>query len=211
MTEQQKFVSPLRFACVCFSNVNRSMAAHKILAKKNFNVSSYGTSNYVSIPGPLRANKYDFGTTYNEIVASLKEQDGNAVDGFYKTHGLIEMIERDAQIKDKPERFASTFESSTQKFFDVIFTYQKNLVFDEVINDFHNHGNVHFELCHVVNIETKDDNRNALTSANCTLRLAQSFAESVSQGKDIEEEIEGILTKFIEEDNFKLSYHCVAY
>lgn len=209
MEEQKDFVSPLRFACVCASNVNRSMAAHKILAKKNYNVSSYGTNSQISIPGPEKPNTYDFGTTYKEIVASLKEQERD--DEFYKSHGLIEMIERDCQIKEKPERFTSTFESNSQKFFDIIFTYQKKPVLEKVINDFHTHGNVHFELCHVINIETKDDNQNALISAGCTLRLAQRFTEALNQGKDITEEVEGILSRYIEEENFQLSYHCVSY
>lgn len=210
MTEQ-KYISPLRFACVCASNVNRSMAAHKTLAKKNYNVSSYGTNSQVSIPSPNeKPNTYDFGTTYSEIVAALKEQD-SATNGFYSSRGLIEMIERDSKIKEKPERFASTFESNSQKFFDIIFTYQRKWVFDKVIIDFHTHGNVHFDICHVINIETKDDNQNALTSAGCTLTLAQHFTEAVMNGKDITEEVESILNKVIEEEGFQLSYHCVTY
>ncbi|OHT00930.1 RNA polymerase II subunit A C-terminal domain phosphatase SSU72 [Tritrichomonas foetus] len=211
MTETKEYKSPIRFACVCASNVNRSMAAHKILAKKGYNVSSYGTNSQVSIPGPEKPNYYDFGTTYKEIVASLKEQEAKSDTNFYQTHGLIEMIERDCGIKEKPEKFTSIFESTTLKYFDIIFTYQKRIVMEKVINDFHMHGNVSFELCHVINIETKDDNQNALESANYTLRLAQKLTEVVMQKKDLTEEIEGIIQQLCAEENFPLSYHAVAY
>ncbi|KAK8887261.1 RNA polymerase II subunit A C-terminal domain phosphatase [Tritrichomonas musculus] len=210
MSEQKEFVSPLRFACVCLSNVNRSMAGHKVLAKNNYNVCSYATNSQISILGPTKNNLYDFGTTYKEIIANLKEQ-GTAAVEFYESQEIIKMVERDCKLKEKPERFASTFELNTQKFFDIIFTYQKRYVMEKVIAEFHANGNVNFELCHVINIETKDKYETALASSHCTLLLAQRFTEVVNQGKDITEEVERILNPLIESEGLPLSYHCVAY
>ncbi len=53
----------LKVAVVCSSNMNRSMEAHAVLAKKMFCVSSFGTGNKIKIPGPSRKepNTYDFG------------------------------------------------------------------------------------------------------------------------------------------------------
>ena len=50
-------------AVVCSSNMNRSMEAHSVLAKKNFLVSSYGTGNQIKIPGKSKyePNIYPFG------------------------------------------------------------------------------------------------------------------------------------------------------
>ena len=210
MTDKKTFRSPLRFACVCASNVNRSMEGHRALSSNGFNVCSYGTNSQITMPGPDgKAIMYDFGTTYNEIAANMKELVAGIVDNQYEQ--FIEMIEKDAKVKEKPERFTSTFESNSRKTFDVIFTYQKTPVMEKVIQDFLSHGNMNFELCHVINIETKDDRKNALTSANHTLRLAERISEVVAQEKDLTEELENILQVFIERDKLQLSCHVVAY
>lgn len=64
-----KLSPELKFAVVCKHNMNRSMEAHRVLAKKNFNVLSYGTGNKVKLPG-ASADKpiiYGFECTYDEI------------------------------------------------------------------------------------------------------------------------------------------------
>ena len=57
------------FAVVCSSNMNRSMEAHRILAKKQFNVKSYGTGTQVKLPGPSqdRPNIYGFDWSYDAM------------------------------------------------------------------------------------------------------------------------------------------------
>ena len=61
----------LKVAVVCSSNMNRSMEAHSVLAKKNFSVSSYGTGNQIKIPGKSKhePNIYPFGKEKNNFTS----------------------------------------------------------------------------------------------------------------------------------------------
>eukprot|EP00243_Klebsormidium_subtile_P005719 TRINITY_DN2333_c0_g1_i2.p1 TRINITY_DN2333_c0_g1~~TRINITY_DN2333_c0_g1_i2.p1 ORF type:complete len:163 (-),score=13.42 TRINITY_DN2333_c0_g1_i2:194-682(-) len=62
-----------RFAMVCASNQNRSMAAHALLQKSGLSVNSYGTGSQVKLPGPSQKepNVYSFGTTYQKMHDEL--------------------------------------------------------------------------------------------------------------------------------------------
>jgi RNA polymerase II subunit A C-terminal domain phosphatase SSU72 len=193
-------MAQLHFACVCASNVNRSMAAHQTLMRNNFDVASYGTNSHISLPGPRERgnNIFDFGTTYLEILANLEEQN----HPLYTSLGVIEMIQRDKTIKEKPERFSSTFDQ--KKYFEVIFTYERAIL-EKVVADFQANGNVTFQLCHIINIETLDDSAHALASAGTTLMLAKEL----SALPNITERIEGLLQAV--DKKGELSYHIVSY
>jgi RNA polymerase II subunit A C-terminal domain phosphatase SSU72 len=192
--------SRLTFACVCASNVNRSMAAHQTLMRNNFQVSSYGTNSSISLPGPRdRGNNFfDFGTTYAEIVSRLEEQN----HPFYTERGLIEMIQRDQTVKEKPEQFSTIFDQ--KKYFDVIFTYER-MILDKVVASFQTNGNVIFQLCHIINIETPDDNSHAISSAGTTLTLARE----ISALPNVTEGIENCLQSC--DKLGELAYHIVSY
>jgi RNA polymerase II subunit A C-terminal domain phosphatase SSU72 len=152
------------------------------------------------LPGPreLGNNIFDFGTTYAEIVSNLEEQN----HPFYTERGLIEMIQRDQTIKEKPERFSSIFDQ--KKFFDVIFTYERPIL-DKVVAEFHTNGNVTFQLCHVINIETPDDTQHAISSAGTTLTLAKD----ISGLPHVTEGIENLLQAF--DKKGEIAYHIVSY
>lgn len=71
------FVSNLKIAVICSSNMNRSMEAHAFLSKKGFDVKSFGTGDKVKIPGSAadRPNVYEFGTSYEEMHNDLMQKD----------------------------------------------------------------------------------------------------------------------------------------
>lgn len=78
-------LNDLRIAVICSCNMNRSMEAHAFLAKKGFQVKSYGTGDKIKIPGsaPDKPNVYDFGITYDEIYHDLLTKDKTLYPFFY--------------------------------------------------------------------------------------------------------------------------------
>lgn len=198
-----------KFACVCASNVNRSMAAHNRLMMNNFDVRSYGTNRSVVMPGPpsLGNNLFEFGSTYKEILAHLQSQRDEWVDEeLYQQ--CIGMIERDAGIKERPERFRSSFDRN--EYFDVVFTYTAD-VMQKVLEEFHENGNRKFKICHVINIETPDNDSSAREGAGVTLELAKELSRY--QGHELTEHIERVLNNMISSRQYRLgiTFHCVSY
>jgi len=194
----------MRFACVCASNVNRSMEGHRVLKRNNYNVSSYGTNELIKIPGPNNSPmSYDFGTTYQEILDDMDKKSRE----FYESEGLMDMMRKNSEVKPKAEKFDSTFNSATRAYFDVIFTYKRDPIMDKVLTEFHEHGNKEYRLCHIINIETEDTISNALTSGTYTLKLAQR----ISDCKNITEQIEQIVDDFNNNMNNVLTLHIVSY
>lgn len=56
-------MAKLKMAVICSSNMNRSMEAHSVFAKRDFQVSSYGTGDKVKIPG-----KHPRGIFFSKIM-----------------------------------------------------------------------------------------------------------------------------------------------
>lgn len=120
------------------------MEAHSYLAKKNFNVKSYGTGDKVKLPGTSqdRPNVYEFGTSYDEIHNDLLNKDKQ----FYTQNGLLHLLDRNRRIKFAPERFQSNFEKSN---FDVIVTCEER-VYDQVVEFLENRVPMHNQPVHVI-------------------------------------------------------------
>ena len=192
------------FACVCASNVNRSMEGHRILKDNGFKVSSYGANDFIRMPGSHSPHTYDYGSTYSEILGQLKQERDVA---FYEEAGLIDMLEKDAATKPKPEKWAATFNPASRVYFDIVITYQES-VLSKVLTEFQENGNQKMKLCFVVNIETPDTRADAIKSASHTLEIAQMLSGS----DDLIEEIEDLIETFNRNHNHNIaSFHIVSY
>jgi RNA polymerase II subunit A C-terminal domain phosphatase SSU72 len=56
----------------------------------------------VKLPGPAadRPNVYEFGTTYEDILADLVRKDRT----MYTQNGILHMLDRNKRIKQRPQR-----------------------------------------------------------------------------------------------------------
>ena len=171
----------LRIAVCCSSNMNRSMEAHAWLQKKGFNVLSFGTGDKIRLPGPSinQPNVYEFGTSYEEIYQDLSMKDKS----MYRQNGILHMLDRNRMIKPGPERF-----QNSQECFNVIVTAEEQ-VFNQVLEHFELNGNKCNELVHVININIRDNEEEAIIGAFLSHELAQSLTIS----SDIDNKIDGLL------------------
>ena len=114
--------SQFRYATICSSNMNRSMEAHYFLQKTGFHVRSFGTGTTVRLPGPTpeTPNVYPFATvTYKEMYDQLASQN----EQLYSDNGVLDMLERNLNLKAHPERFQEL--SSLP--FDVVITCEEKV------------------------------------------------------------------------------------
>eukprot|EP00035_Acanthoeca_spectabilis_P023387 m.449102 g.449102 ORF g.449102 m.449102 type:complete len:227 (-) comp19770_c0_seq1:1844-2524(-) len=189
----------LRLAVVCSSNQNRSMEAHRFLARKGFQVESFGSGQHVKIPGPTadQPNVYEFGKqTYEDIYQDLVAKDKEK----YAANGMLDMVDRNRKIKRAPERF-----QDTDKKFDVIVCCEAR-VFDQVTQGLEEREQETFEPVHVCNLEIKDNHESATLGA---LHIV-SLCEMLEEVEDLENDIDEVLQSF-EEKNKEPVLHSVAF
>ena len=92
------------------------MEAHRVFADKGLDVLSFGVGNKVRLPAPSGAQlNFDFEQSYSAIREEVLKT-GNI--SYYREKGIFEMLNRNIDIKDHPERFQD-FENVGQ--FNVIF------------------------------------------------------------------------------------------
>lgn len=160
------------------------MEAHALLQQHGFRVRSYGAGSKIRIPGESewKPNIYDFGTTYASILADLIRKN----QARYSKNGMISMVERDAKVKERPERW-----QDEKAQFDLVIAYEQR-VFDIVVADLSSRGGVDLRPVHVVNIGTTDTHAEAKTGAALTHDLVQMLYDS----PDWESEISSIIDRF---------------
>jgi len=189
----------LRIAVVCSSNQNRSMEAHRFLAKEGFTVQSFGSGQHVKIPGESidKPNKWEFGKdTYDEMFKQLE----SANKDLYQKNGMLTMLERNRNIKLKPERF-----QDCKNEFDIIVTCEGR-VYDQVLQDLEEREQQSCEPVHVCNVEIKDNHMEAVTGA---LKIVE-LCEQLEKVEDLENDIEEALEKF-DKKNKQEVLHSVSY
>lgn len=193
------FVSPLSIAVVCSSNQNRSMEAHNLLKKRGYKVQSFGTGNKVKLPGPTidAPNIYSFDTSYAEQFRDLKRKD----QSFYTQNGLLNMLDRNKRIKEKPEKFQENKDE-----FDLVITCQER-VFDQVLEDLTERGGSMCKMTHVINVEIKDNHDDATLGAF----LIHELVKEICSSGDHEAEMESILSSLEKKKHKRFLYSPAFY
>jgi RNA polymerase II subunit A C-terminal domain phosphatase SSU72 len=191
-------------ALVCQSNMNRSMAAHKVLQDLgNYpNVYSYGVGSKVRLPGETKEtpNEYEFGTPYTDILADLTAKN----KAQYEKMGILEMLRRDVTIKNHPEKW----QRENEVRFDLVFAFEKR-VYDIIIADLENrpvYPNAMLRPVHVINIHTTDTTTEAVHGAE----HCRDLVERICEHEDWENEVSGILDNF-EARNKKHVHHAIMF
>ncbi|KAJ9203704.1 hypothetical protein DTO166G4_6665 [Paecilomyces variotii] len=187
----------LKFCTVCASNQNRSMEAHMRLstAPTPYPVISFGTGSLVRLPGPsiTQPNVYNFNTvSYAQIYDELYQKDPR----LYRNNGLLNMLERNKNVKWGPERFQDWVPglprldhvSKGDKgalgteggIVDVIITCEERC-WDAVVDDLMNKGSPLNRPVHVFNVDIKDNHEEALVGGKAILDLADRLNEAANQ------------------------------
>nr|CAH7741906.1 unnamed protein product [Callosobruchus chinensis] len=180
------YVSDLRIAVICSSNMNRSMEAHAFLSKKGFDVKSYGTGDKVKIPGSAadKPNIYDFGTSYEEIYLDLLQKD----KALYTQNGLLHTLDRNRRIKSHPEKFQECDEK-----FDILITCEER-VYDQVLDFMENKPPTDNSIVHVINIDIQDN----LEEATLGAFLISDMCAMLAAAEDLDNDIEDVLHNYEE-------------
>ncbi|KAK6456569.1 RNA polymerase II subunit A [Scheffersomyces xylosifermentans] len=184
----------LKICTVCASNNNRSMEAHKQLKDAGYNVNSFGTGSAVRLPGPSidKPNVYEFGTPYEDIYNDLISQSCRKM---YESNGLIHMLDRNRKVKSAPEKWQNNAYAGK---FDLVITCEERC-FDSVLDDLmyrmytkEDADDVR-QIVHVINVDIKDDNENALIGGKGILKLVNMIHEFRVKKSEYEDESEVIL------------------
>lgn len=91
-----------RVGTVCACNMNRSMAAHQKIQRFIPGVRSFGTNRHVKLPGQRSSIRWPFGTPYRKILEELMS---SAQLDWYREMGIIDMLERNIDLKVSPDRW----------------------------------------------------------------------------------------------------------
>lgn len=184
----------LKICTVCASNNNRSMESHKQLKDAGYNVKSFGTGSAVRLPGPTidKPNVYDFGTPYDDIYQDLISQSCRKM---YESNGLIHMLDRNRFVKKAPEKWHNNAYAGK---FDLVITCEERC-FDSVLDDlmfrlYSKDSNTDVkEIVHVVNVDIKDDNENAMIGGKGILKLVNMIHEFKKKKKEEHEDESDVL------------------
>lgn len=184
----------LKFAMVCASNQNRSMEAHSLLQNHGFDVRSFGVGSQVKLPGPNQRepNTYSFGTPYETIYKDLMSKNPE----LYTRNGLLQMVQRNMQVKLAPERWQDNRDS-----FQVVLSFEER-VMEQIIDDLHHREQLYHKPVLIINMNVKDSHEEAANAAQQALRLCQMLESN----EDWEDEIDQIIEAFHTETGRRATY-----
>lgn len=166
------------YAVICASNQNRSMEAHHALAKRGYQVHSYGTNSLIKLPGMSadRPNTFPFGpnTTYASIQQDLITKNRD----YYTNSGLLALLDRNRQIKPCPERFQDRpLLKDGGPDFDIIITCEERC-FDIVGEDLLARGPVLGKPVWVINFDIRDTPEDAVIGARLIVQAVGQLEEA---------------------------------
>ena len=187
----------LSFCTVCASNNNRSMEAHLRLAKANYPVVSFGTGTYVRLPGATQDNPnvYDFDTTtYRYMEQDLKSKN----ERLYRHNGCLKILERNQNVKATPERFQNWrvgepryshhtdlgSKGTEGGIADIIISCEERC-WEIIVEDLLNRGSPLSRPVHVINMDIKDSNEEALNAGEAILDLANRLNNAAIQSRTL--------------------------
>lgn len=165
----------LKVCCVCASNQNRSMEAHRELALRGYSVKSYGTGSSVKLPGRSAVEPviFPFNMPYEQMRDELQKRDPI----LYSNNGVLSMLDRNAKIKKAPEQWRDA-----QDRFDVIITFEER-VFKAVVEDFISSRSPSvFSPGYVINLEVRDTHADAAAGA----KLAVDLIEAINAQENVD-------------------------
>lgn len=175
----------LKVCCVCASNQNRSMEAHRELALRGYSVKSYGTGNSVKLPGRTIQDpvSFQFNIPYEQMRVELHRRD----PALYANNGVLAMLDRNAKIKKAPEQWRDARDR-----FDIIITFEDR-VFRTVLEDFIvNRTPSIFAPSYIVNLEIRDTHSDAAAGA----KLAVELVEAMDAQENLDSSLYDVLAQF---------------
>lgn len=197
------------------------MECHKQLRDAGYDVQSFGTGSAVRLPGPSidKPNVYEFGTPYEEIYKDLSSQSCHKM---YESNGLIHMEERNMRVKRAPEKWQTNAYAGK---FDIVITCEERC-FDSVLDDLmyrmysKDDADDVKEIVHVVNVDIKDDNENAMIGGKGILKLINMIHDFKLKKKEdyddesdvlLEDQMVSILAEWQKEHTHLPTLYSVSY
>jgi len=176
------------------------MESHKQLADAGYDVHSFGTGSAVRLPGPSidKPNVYSFGTPYEKIYQDLLNQNARKS---YEQNGVLHMLERNKSVKTAPEKWQ---ENAYAGKFDLVITCEERC-FDSVVEDlmlrmYNSNSQLDLKsIVHVINVEIKDDNENAIIGGKGILKLVNMIHEYKRKQEEVKGDIEDELDVILED------------
>lgn len=192
----------MEIAVVCAMNQNRSMEAHAILRKEGYSVHSYGTNPTIRLPGASAGcpNEYPYSVSYREIYEDLVQKD----EGLYRANGLLMLMERNMQIKERPEHFFNTARK-----FDIVITCEQRCfeaIFDHYAGLGPSTGAGHF---HLVNFDICDTQKDALVGSRRIAEFVAYLAEYDTG--DMEKTVEKAFGEYLREETGDFLFSVIDY
>jgi RNA polymerase II subunit A C-terminal domain phosphatase SSU72 len=172
------------------------MEGHLRLAQANYPVISFGTGSLVRLPGPTQTqpniDKFNQ-TSYDSIYRELEAKDPR----LYQANGLLNMLGRNRVIKWGPERWQDWqvgmprvkhekdqgsvgLEAGVP---DIVITCEERC-WDAVVDDLLNRGSPLNRPVHVINIEIKDNHKEASIGGGAMVDLADSLNKAAMEERE---------------------------